>query len=204
MQALLSTVAWASAVAAGKHESNLHRILLLRQHFCIPSGSISPGWRTICLTWSFFSSFFTCFSNSTRKQTMYPWHCTSQLCPKQAWTTDFFADYDKAGPGCLLPNVLDKAHQHNFTDFISGVNDQTDQCPPQAFCYLIYAVERIHFNSVLSYCACLLLLYFSFPFPVCYCVGLAMDAEQHSDTAQRSASEFPRSVFEIPKCNFQI
>lgn len=142
------------------------------------------------------------FSNSTQNQMVYPWHCASQLCPIQAWATEFFADYDKAGLGCLLSSVLDRTYQHNFTDFISGVNDQTDQCLPKAFCYLIYAVERLPSNSILPYGAYLLPL--CFPSSVCYCVGLAMDAEHCSDTAQWSANEFLLGVFEFPKCNFQI
>lgn len=71
--------------------------------------------------------FLMCFSNSTRKQMEYHWHCASQLCPKATWTKGLFANYDKAGPRPLLPSVLDRTDQYSFTDCTSEVNNQTDQ-----------------------------------------------------------------------------
>lgn len=56
------------------------------------------------------------------------------ILPQQAWATEFFAGYDEAGHGYLLASVLDRTYLQNFKHFVCGVNDQTEQCLPQAFC----------------------------------------------------------------------
>lgn len=84
-----------------------------------------PKCKTILsLAWSFFSSLC---AFQIVQENRWTTTGTTPLSFVPAWTKGLLAIYDKAGPGPLLPSVLDRTDQYSFTDCISEVNNQTDQ-----------------------------------------------------------------------------
>lgn len=117
---------------------------------------ISESRTVLSPIWSFFSSFYMCFSNISDKQLVYHWHCTSQLYPSS------LNHSDKAEPRCLLPSFL-TGHQHSSTDFITGANNQTNQCVMLSTGFLL---PRICFrSSPFEHCSFLIHILFAPLFP---------------------------------------
>lgn len=130
-----------------------------------------------------------CFSSISEKQLVYHCHCTSQLYPSSLNPSD------KAEPRCLLPSFL-TGHQHSSTDCIIGVNNQTNQYVMPSTGFLLSCLSFR--SSPFEHCSFLIHIYFFllyFPFPVCYCVGLVVDTEHHSNAAQQFARKFFPRVF---------